>query len=655
MKLTLGLLSMCLLVGSVVAAETNTESVLPVDVTQAVIKGVNYLRAQAATNEDGWLFPALDTRKLVGWATNDVHYKEVKVTIPGYKYEDYEVLVPGSTPAEPMRKVVRSRIVGLDPSKDHTETNLVFDPNGPIIRHDIPLYEKGGVACWAYGALGNNALAILALRRCGVRDDDPVVSQPANKLAWIVATFGVPDNLHDLAWLTAGFAVLSSDNFKELTERCAAKLLDAQITSGPATGLWGPVAVNPQMLSAFLRVMSRLGDEKKKLAANLALEQTKHTKGKPTVKARQLEEEIQTMDARITALQDDASRITQLGLLMFDVFGARTFGAVTLTYQGDSIRIESLPYLVHNQISADLDSTALAIFALRVASENGRLPAKTWRPESSKVQAVPGAPPAAPDFPPARTAREVIDLTAKAVTAARTPAGQWTELNVYQPVTDLAWLKSMPQVKPELFPKLPQPITLPSVCRGAAILANIQILQTGQAPGTVLETETCRSLVADLIRGQLSLLVTNDVGSPYNVLPQLVAPRNSRGKMLRADFSAWNDLADWVVRQQVSTNGNWGRENTHPGQFMVSIPSTSLRALRQVIPPIAYEPAAVTANTMIKNYDKPHLAPGYFAWWDTDFGAPEADYFTTTALLFLADGLPEGWTPPLPPVTVPAP
>jgi len=635
-----------LLAGSVGFAQTNTELVLPMDVTTPVTKGINYFRTLNAKSDGNWLFPSLESNKVIGWKTNAVPYKEIEITVPGYKYQSYEVLTGGSSPTDPLRRVTRQRIVGLDPSKDRKEKRYVPDPNGPIIRQiPYPIYEKESAVQWSYGGLGNNGMAIVALRRCGIRGDDPLVVQPAYNLVQLLSMYGLPDHLPDLAWITAALATMPGDEFKKWTDRCATKLLDAQITSGPATGLWGPVAVNPTMVSAFVRVMSRWGDEKRPLQAELALEKKKNPKGKPTVKAGRLQAEIEKIDARIDALQGDLPQITQQGLLMFDVFGVRNHGRLSLAYQGSSIVVESIPYLIQNQIGADLESTAVAILALRTAFENGRLPLKTWRPEPPKALATPGAPPALADFPPARSAREVLDLAARAVASARTPAGQWTELNIHQPVNSYAWLKSLPQVSPELFPKLPQPITLPSVCRGAGILANIQAMQTGQSRSTALETDSCRPLVHELVKGKLSLLVTNDVRSPYDMLPHLTAARTGRTKAIRSDFTTWNELADWLADRQIAKDGNWGRE-----KIRILMPSTSLLALQQVIPPIVHEPAPPEANRMVKNFDKPHLSPGYFMKSNYLYrhGASESAYFTATALLFLADGLPDDWTPPLP-------
>ncbi|MCG3148990.1 MAG: hypothetical protein PCFJNLEI_02442 [Verrucomicrobiae bacterium] len=631
-----------LLVASVSLAQTNPAPVLPVDVSPAVTKGINYLRAVVATNDGEWVFATL-SNKVIGWKTNAVHFKEVEITIPGYKYENYEVMVGGSSPTDPLRRITRRRIVGRDPSKDKKETRVVQDRNGPIVRQiPHPIYEKESAAQWPYGALGNNGMALLALRRCGVAGDDPLVTQPANNLLQLLTNFGLPDHTADLAWLTAGLAVMPGDDFKQWTERCATKLLDAQITSGPATGLWGPVAINPAMVSAFVRVMSRWGDEKKTQQAELTLEQKRNPKGKPTVKANRLREEVEKLELQMAALQEQLPFITQQGLLMFDVFGIHNQGRLRLKFQGNQITVESLPYLIQNQLSADLESTALVLMALRVAFENDRLPLKTWRPEFPKSTSPAGVTPLVGEFPAARGAREILDLATRAVTGARTAGGQWPELNIVQPVTSFAWLKSIPQISPELFPKLPQPITLASICRGASSLANIQTLLTGQARFTALETDSCRPLIRDLVSGKSSLLASNDLRSPYEILPHLAAPR-LRAKVGRTDFKVWNELADWIAGRQSAKDGNWGREKGR-----VIMPPSSLLAMQKVIPEIVYEPAPPEANRMSKNYDKPHLSPGYFMKSNFTYRhtAVEATYFTTLALLFLADGLPEGWTPP---------
>jgi len=628
------IITLCLLAGLTNADETNTPAV---DVTAAVTLGVDYLRGEAAQHEDGWIFRPIVSNRIIGQTNATLRFKAVEVTIPGYKYETYETLVPGNSPAEPMRRETRSRVVGLDPSKDTKVTREYRDAKGPIERVvPVNVYERDPSRQWSYGDLGNNGLAIVALRRCGLRADDPLVATVASSLARVILTYGIPDNTHDLAGITAGFAVTPGDDYQRLTEQCAAKLMDAQITTGPASGLWGPVSTSPAMLSAFLKVLSRLADEKTALQKDLAEAARPATKGKPSAKTARIEEDIKRLDARMAALQEEAGRVTLLGLQLYKAFGYDFQGRGRITVQGDYLIFPGWPYLVHNQLTADLESTAEAIFALRIAFENGRLPAKTWRPDPPKP-AGPGVPSAPAEFPPSRTAREVVELAAKAVTAGRLANGQWNELNVCQPVTDFVWLKAMVQVKPELFPKLPSRVTLPSVVRGAAVLANIQTLQTGQARVTALENPACQPLFRELFQGKCSLITSNDVRSPYDALLQCGVPRNPRGKSLRTDFTAWNEVGDWLSRRANKT-GAWGRTNA-----WTVMPSTSLMALKETIPPI-------DLLAINKNYDKPHLNPSYFykGYWPRHFGSLEATYFTTAALMFLSDGLPEGWTPAVP-------
>jgi hypothetical protein len=621
--------------------QSNPEPVLPMDVTPTVLKGIQHLRSVSATNDGDWFF-TLASPRVIGWKTNTVHFKEVEVTIPGYKYETYEVMIGGKSPTDPLRKVTRRRIVGPDPSKNTTETRLVPDPNGPIVKQiPSPIVEKEVAVQWPYGALGNNALAILALRRSGIRGDDPLVTQPGNNLLQLLLTYGLPDHTADLAWLTAGLAVMPGSDFKEWTERCATKLLDAQITTGPAAGLWGPVAVNPAMVSAALRVMTRWSDERKTAQTELTLEQRKNPKGKPSVRATRLREDIERLDAQLAALQAQLPWITQQGMLLFDLFGERQVGRLRLKFQGAHIVVESLPYLIHNQISADLESTALALLALRIAYENDRLPLRTWRPELPKALQPTGVSPLTGDFPAPRTAREILDMATRAINNARTPAGHWTEANISQPVASFAWLPTIPQIKPEQFPRLPQPVTLASTCRGAGGLLTIQALVAGQARQSALEIDPCRSLVHEMIQGKSSLMATNDTRTPFDILPHLTAAR-LRGKVGRVDFNAWNELADWLADRQVASEGYWGRVKNR-----VILHSTSLVALQQILPPTVHEPAPPEANRMSTNYDKPHLNPGYFLKpnFANRYGAVESTYFTCLALLFLSDGLPEGWTP----------
>ena len=630
------LLSVGWLAGSTLAAQTNAPApILPHDVSAAVINGINFFRQQAATNDEGWLCQPVPSTRIARYETRTLHFKQITVVYPGYKSEPYETLEAGSTPGDPLRRVTRYRPTVRDPSQDRTVTQEVYDVNGPITREtQVPIYEKDAGWNWRYGGPGNNGFAILALRRCGVAGTDPLVTTPANTLVTIVNTYGLPDATRDLAGLTAGLAVMPGDEFKQLTERCASKLLDAQILSGPATGLWGPVAISPSLVAAYLKTMLRLGDEKKTLEAELTAEQRKKPAGsKPSAKANRIEEDINKLEARITALQHDANWISQLGFKLYDGLGLTVhYGRIFLYYQERVLNIEALPYVVQNQISADLESTALAVLALRVAFENGRLPMKTWRPAPAKP-AGSGAPP--PDFPAPRAAADVLALAAKAITAARQPGGRWPEVNIHQPVTDFAWLKSIPQIKPETFPKLRQPVTLASTVNGVAALANIQMMQAGAVAPTALENPVCQPLLQALLLGKPLAGSNEVVRAPFDVAFQSTVLRNKRGQSLRRDYSTWNDIADLLIAKQTAT-GSWGRVNRY-----ACMSGTSLAALHAIFPPV--EP-----KDMPGLYDKPHLSTAFSRRADQlDYcqGEEEPAYFTLAALLFFADGLPEDWTP----------
>ena len=632
------LLSTGWLVTASLDAQTNPPAaVAPHDVAAAVIRGIDFFRRQAATNEDGWLCLPVPSLRAARYETRTLHFKQITVVYPGYKSEPYETLEPGSTPGDPLRRVTRYRPTVRDPSQDRTVTQEVYDVNGPITRQSqVPIYEKDSIWNWRHGGLGNNGLAILALRRCGVAGDDPLVATPASTLVSIINMFGLPDGTRDLAGLTAGLAVMPGDESKQLTERCASKLLDAQILTGPAAGLWGPVAISTPMVAAYLKTMLRLGDEKKALQADLTAEQRKKPAGgKPSAKANRIEEDIAKIDARIAALQRDANWISQLGFKLYDGLGLTVhYGRITLEFQGRTLTMEALPYVVQNQISADLESTALAVFALRVAFENGRLPMKTWRPDPPKSIG-PGAPPAPPDFPAARDARDVLALAAKAINTARQADGRWPEVNIHQPVGDFAWLKSIPQIKPEAFPKLRQPVTLASTVNGAAALANIQMMQTGAVAPTALESPVCQPLIQDLLVDKPLGGSNEVVRAPFDVAFQSTVIRNKRGQTLRQNYTTWNEIADFITARQAAT-GSWGRINRY-----ASMAGTSLLALHAIFPPV--EP-----KDMPGLYDKPHLSTSFTRrpdQLDYCLGEEEPAYFTLAALLFFADGLPADWSP----------
>lgn len=610
-----------ILAAAVVRAETEsavaTSAVPPMDVTGAVSRGVEFFRAEAARDDAGWLFWPLEGKRVIGWKTNQVAFKEITVTVPDYEYETYEVLVPGGSPGEPMRRETRRRIKGI--RGERQEKRVVPAKDGTIYRQMVlPIYEKTAGARWRFGGLGNNGLALVALRRCGVPADDPLVAQPAENLAQLIETFGWPDITHDVAWLTAAFALLPGDGYAALAERGASKLLDAQIVTGPATGLWGPVAVNSEMLAAYLKQVLALSQEQQTLQAR--------RKAASGAKAKSLEEQLTALEARQEQWQTQMQRVSQLGGRLFESLGARGKSRVVLEHMAERLDIEGLPYLMYNQTTPIWSPPRWR--CLPCASRTNR---DDYRPPVGD-RTRPGS--IATTFPPPRVARDVVQRAARAVTAARTGDGQWSEWNLQQPVTDFAWLQSIPPARADTFTALPSPVTLASTAAGAGALASSEWLLTGRVGRGALEHETVRAGLR-AFWGLRAAEQHKEARVFYEALPHLAMPRHRRGQALRTDFTEWNPVADWLARQQ-SASGAWGRDKQNH-----LVPSTSVRARLDVLPDI-------TTRNIYEFHERPHLAPGYFEKQTrlARYGAPERSLFTAWALLFLADGLPHGWSPP---------
>lgn len=168
----------------------------------------------------------------------------------------------------------------------------------------------------------------------------------------------MPDGTWDLAWMTAAFAVLPGQTFGELAERCASKLMDGQIAAGECTGMWGPVCVNPAVLSPVCKVVIGLADEKAKMDATVKPElQASMKGGKGSRKISKAEEEQIRLEQALVQLQRESARVSQVGLRLFGAMA----GAISLeAANGAQTRIQGHPYLIHNQALADMDSTAVS-------------------------------------------------------------------------------------------------------------------------------------------------------------------------------------------------------------------------------------------------------------------------------------------------------
>ena len=424
-------------------------------VRACVAQGVAYLTNRAATDANGWVVPPIRTHRLIGYTNQVLRYSE-RAT-PLYEYESYTVYErrPGadSQSARTLKPVVRQRIKRvIDP--EGGPKHLYRDENGPIVRETrVPVYERTGPDRWAHGTIGQNAMALYALLGAGVSPQEPVMSILAEGLVRLVNDYGVPDATWDLAWLTAGLSRWPDITAREAATACASKLLDGQILDGQARGLWGPACINIPLLAVAYQHEQDLAARQAK--TDLA------AKEKPDSRARVMAASDAASD--LLLFQRNMKRIAMLAMA-FDQVDAPFVDIGDEDVPG--IQISGLPQYIFNQNAADLESTSLALFALREAAEASCLPRETWRPKMEGAVGVPRP----------EQADAILARTANALKNLQLRTGDWHACNLLQPVSAFNKLARMVPglpVDPRSFAPLPSPQTPLATLQGYAALVEI--------------------------------------------------------------------------------------------------------------------------------------------------------------------------------------
>jgi hypothetical protein len=386
------------------------------DVATAREKAICYFRELAKKETaEGLICPPLRRGKVTEWKTVEVKCTKrlVEEKHPVYKVvEEYQDVKEGdSVTAVTVRKKVP--VHKLEGWKTVQVERTVPDPNGSIVeQRRVPVMGPGGADEWRTFQFGHNAMALYALMRAGVDPQDEAVQRGAEQLLKIYQTFGIPDYTWDLAWSVAAFSMIESKDYQDMAKRMAGKLLDGQINDGAATGLWGPVCVNTELLSAMMAKRQEYSD-----FYLLAKKKTDEKKRASDQKK---------LDQALEALRAFEALMKQV-VMLAPLINWQSWLATLSDDAGEglALTVPIYPAYIYNQVSADMDSTAIAMFGLRVAAARKVLPAETWRPELA---------PRLPLTKPRRSS-EVVQKAMVAIAGAQGKEG-WSELNQHQPVRD---------------------------------------------------------------------------------------------------------------------------------------------------------------------------------------------------------------------------
>ena len=427
------------------------------EITIALNQGVEYFRALAAKDEEGMFYPPIRKRKVIGHVDKKVMYRKIVVQIPVFEWttitkevvRNVKVGDSGAVTVKKKVKVpvrVRGKQTGTRP-----QNRLVRDKNGTIEKiHKIPQYGPGGTVEWKSGQLGQNALVVYALIKSGVDPFDELVTRPLESFSYLYNTFGLPDSTWDLAWSICAFASSGQEDYRKLATEMAAKLAGAQVKSGQAAGLWGPVGLDTELLGAILSASADTGAEYLRFKEKFDENKKEYDENKMK-DALELVRRTNNLKGRYTMTAKENSVYFRVPLK--DEGFSET--------QGQVFNFIAFPLYLYNQTAVDLETTAVVLHALSVASSEGVLPKETTtlRPKGSRQTL--GRP---------RSLSQVLASAMSAIAKGQSKDGSFHQLNFHQPVNDFdksLLIQGVPAA-PDTFPKLESPTTIVSTAQGLA-------------------------------------------------------------------------------------------------------------------------------------------------------------------------------------------
>lgn len=326
-------------------------------------------RMHAPGNDRRFVFPPIPQRKVVDHEEYERRYKWVTRTRPKYRdtYETVVRLVPKKDEYGHVTGYERKKVRVLRKREKVGEEEyrvLVPDPEGPVVKtRRRPIYGPGGPDLVPAGWYAVNAMALYCFGRAGLGDRQDVQTL-ALQLGGMVHHHGMPDHTYDLAWLAAGFAQLTPEVFGEHARRYAGKLLDGQIPGRKRGlgGLWGPVCIDHEVVARFFTIEMKLRAklDELRMAAESGNKATAAQAEKALAKLEQVLDEV------LLALEEHTMQ-------------GKRLVKITRPYRDGNYEFAGLPYYIYNRVVADVDSTAIAAWALAEVDAAGLLPEETPR------------------------------------------------------------------------------------------------------------------------------------------------------------------------------------------------------------------------------------------------------------------------------------
>jgi len=475
-----------------------------------------------------------------------------------------------------MGKVKRKRIVGTKQVgvKVVKGTRLVVDPKGSVVktytRNVGPIYkEKKGAEYWADHLPGDNALALLALLKSGLPETDERVQKLARAVKDYVEYYGTSDLTWNVAWLAAALSNLRDTRYDDARALAISRILDGQIFVGPARGMWGPVCINMEILPVLVKHETDMGAKLAQLKADLPKNLAKSSKEKKQMKYRQ---EVERVEAYIKSLEGRYAPVTQQGLRFNSV--QSWFRLRQNSWETDVRYTPGLPYTIYNQSLADLESTAVALYAISEAAANGCLPEGTMVPDLSRGAKLGG--------PSARRHTRVVKpqkpggmlaRAASVVSRLQKQDGSWDQCNLHQESRTFESM-GLPRLPATEKPKaLPSARTRVTTAQGYSCLAN-----AGKAVGMeklfgkygrnilIARRHVLQDAVSYLDRKSENVMPEGRILAPYDLYFAMLGVHRSVYSTVEDRRDLWMRFAHEIVETQYDT-GAW--ENPPAGGWPV--------------------------------------------------------------------------------------
>jgi len=416
--------------------------------------GVYELWKRAVKDEEGWIIPPKRNKKKIGERTVTARYRNVTREIPVYEYETKEVLVrsrddSGEGAGAMVKKTIKVRGKQKGTKK---VTRQVSDPNGPISRQVTrAVYGPGGHDSWYLGRLGTNAMSAAVLLQTEVPGVEESLESSISLMVELVEGYGLPDLTWDLSWMIILFSESNDQDAQALVPEMVEKLMRGQWLSGQATGLWGPIAIQPEYLAY--------------LYAKFWEESQEYQKVKNKVGDDDKPSSIKKMNEAMAALDAVKEELDQYTWFYAKANPTRT--GLTLEDEWEEKRGFTLPpeYPFHTR-TADLESTWIALMALRAAAEKDLIALPTPEPVAARGLRK----------PPAPNPQQVMVRAGSGVMRNQHSSGAFHEMNFHAAVTDfdkVPGIRGVPLEKGAEHPELESPVTLISTAQGLACLSII--------------------------------------------------------------------------------------------------------------------------------------------------------------------------------------